>query len=485
MYLEQAQLPATQQSQTLNISAKLIASIKVLQYSSEELEQAIATELSDNPALELEELASCPRCGSPMATGLCQSCDNAPADGADPRVDVAAWEDDHLSRAADLSTPAETDFDLLDLVHSGATLEEHLLRQLGAVLPRDDAPIAEYLVGSLNSHGYVACAVSEVSQALEVEEGRVEYVLSILQSLDPPGVGARDLSECLLLQLRQFEERGEAPAIARRLIGDYLNELGEHHFSEIARDIGATSTAVKQAWRFIRSNLNPYPAHAFEAADVPDRGVVDRDDRGLLVRPDVVIRRTDGGFEAEVVEQRRFRFDVNGLYSDLSRQARIPLANTRHSLTAPERQHVREFTSRARFFIDCVRQRWETLQLIADALTVEQHDFLEHGVRHLKPLTRGELAERVGLHESTVSRATAGKFVLLPSGRTIPFDDFFDGSLAAKDLLLELIASENRTKPYSDEDLAALLNERGLPLARRTVAKYREALGILPSRFRI
>lgn len=485
MYLEQAQLPATQQSQTLNISAKLIASIKVLQYSSEELEQAIAAELGENPALELEELAYCPRCGSPLGGGLCQSCDRAAAEAADPRADVAAWDDDHFSRATDLSTPGDSDFDPLDLVHAGATLEEHLLRQLGAVLPGDDAQIAEYLVGSLNTHGYLTCSVSEVSQALEVEDWRVEYVLSILQSLDPPGVGARDLRECLLLQLGEFEQRGEAPAIARKLIEGYLHELGEHHFAEIARDIGATSTAVKQAWRFIRANLNPYPAHAFEPADVPDKGVVDRDERSVLVRPDVVIRRTAEGFEAEVVEQRRFRFDVNRVYSDLSRQGRIAHAGRRQRLTDPERQHVREFTSRARFFIECVRQRWETLQLISDALIAEQREFLEHGVRHLRPLTRGELAERVGLHESTVSRATAGKFVLLPSGRTIPFDDFFDGSLAAKDLLSELIASEDRAKPYSDEELASLLSERGLPLARRTVAKYRESLGILPSRFRI
>lgn len=485
MYLEQAQLPASQQSQTLNISAKLIASIKVLQYSSEELEQAIAAELSENPALELEELAYCPRCGSTIVAGLCHACDRVPSNEADPRADVAAWDDDHLPRGVDLAVPAESDFDPLDLVYTGATLGEHLLRQLGAVLPREDMSIADYLVGSLNSHGYVTCAIGEVCQALDVEEWRVEYVLSILQSLDPPGIGARDLRECLLIQLREFEDRGDAPNIARRLVEGYLHQLGEHHFAEIARDIGATGTAVKQAWRFIRSNLNPYPAHAFEAADVPDQGVTERAERTVLVRPDVVIRRTDDGFEAEVVERRRFRFDVNGLYSDLSRQTRIPLSNSRQGLSDPERQHVREYASRARFFIDCVRQRWETLQLIADALIVEQRDFLTHGVRHLRPLTRGELAECVGLHESTVSRATAGKHVLLPSGRAIPFDDFFDGSLAAKDLLLELIGTENRAKPYSDEDLAALLNERGLPLARRTVAKYREALDILPSRFRI
>jgi RNA polymerase sigma-54 factor len=125
------------------------------------------------------------------------------------------------------------------------------------------------------------------------------------------------------------------------------------------------------------------------------------------------------------------------------------------------------------------------LTTIADALITHQYEFLDKGIRYLKPLTRGELASYVGLHESTVSRATANKYVLLPTGRTVPFDDFFDGSLAAKDALRELISAEDSCKPYSDEELAALLGQRGIMLARRTVAKYREALGIMPSRFRI
>jgi RNA polymerase sigma-54 factor len=125
------------------------------------------------------------------------------------------------------------------------------------------------------------------------------------------------------------------------------------------------------------------------------------------------------------------------------------------------------------------------LTTIADALITHQYEFLDKGIRFLKPLTRGELAAYVGLHESTVSRATANKYVLLPTGRTIPFDDFFDGSLAAKDALRELISAEDSCKPYSDEELAGLLGKRGILLARRTVAKYREALGIMPSRFRI
>ena len=483
MYLEQVQAPSVQQS--LNISAKLIASIKILQCSAEELEQSIAREMSENPALEVEELNACLRCGTPLQAGICTACDRQ-TDGAaqDTLVDTASWDEDLRSTGADLTAMDELDYDPLDFVGAEGSLADYLLRQLGAILPDRDMPIAEYLVGSINSHGYVTVSIEEAAETLRVCPGDVEQVLSALQSLDPPGIGARDLRECLLIQLRVFEERGECHPIAGRVLDHYLHSLGEHHFLDIARELGVTSTQVKQAWRFIRANLNPYPAHAFEAGDVPDVGISTRSDRSVTIRPDVVIRRTQQGFEAEVIESRRFQFSVNGLYSSLYHQSRSHNM-ARGGLNDHERQHIREYATRARFFMDCIRQRWETLSVISNALITFQYDFLERGVRYLRPLTRGELADHVELHESTVSRATANKYVLLPNGRTIPFDDFFDGSLAAKDLLRELIAGENPTKPYSDEDLAALLKVRGLPLARRTVAKYREALSILPSRFRI
>jgi len=482
MYLEQ--VPGVAPQQGLNISAKLIASIKILQCSAEELEQSIAHEMDENPALEVDEQAQCLRCGTALTMGVCPACDGQVDESfADPQRDLANWDELHYP-GHDLAVAEDSEYDPLDYVRSAGTLSEYLLRQLGALLPREDQPIAEYLVGSLNSHGYLTVSVAEIASTLEVPEEHVQLVLQALQSLDPPGIGARDLRECLLIQLESFEENGVSPPIARRLLEEYLRELGEHHFAEIAREIGVSGSQVKAAWRFIRSNLNPYPAHAFESDDVPDLGLAAGPDRNVMVRPDVVIRRAQQGFEAEVVERRRFRFNLNSVYHSLYQQCKTHSAG-RAELSEQERQHVRHYASRARFFMDCVAQRWDTLTTISDALITHQYEFLDKGIRFLKPLTRGELAEYVGLHESTVSRATANKYVLLPTGRTIPFDDFFDGSLAAKDALRELIASEDSGKPYSDEELASLLRLRGIMLARRTVAKYREALGIMPSRFRI
>src|SRR5262249_43976936 len=482
MLLDQAQLPS--QQQTVNISAKLIASIKVLQYSSEELEQAIAQEFIENPALELDEAVQCMRCGATLTAGLCPNCERNGDQAADGREDMASWDDYQELRGSTAAAPDDDTYNPLYFVRSGGTLQEFLMRQLGASLSADDYPIIEYLIGSLDSHGYVTVAVEEAAETLRVPVERVEVALAALQALDPPGIGARDLRECLLIQLRVFEERDEAPPLARVLIRDHLRVLGEHRFADIAREMGVSSTEIKRVWHFIRANLNPYPAHAFESGDVPGLALGTGSERSVIVRPDVVIRRTEQGFEAEVVERRRFRFGMNSVYRSLYLQARMQRSGY-DSLDESDKQHIRQYVTRARFFIACMRQRWETLSTIANALIDHQFEFLDRGVRYLRPLTRGELADYVGLHESTVSRATANKYVLLPEGRTIPFDDFFDGSLAPKDILLGLIGGENAPKPLSAEDLAALLNERGVPLARRTVAKYREALGILPSRLRV
>ncbi len=480
MHLDQSLSSMPQQS--LNISANMIASIKILQSSADELEQRIAQELAENPAFEVEELEQCLRCGTPLVKSACPSCGPATRDEqrAEALADLAAWEDDRDARVLDLASGRDEDpFDLLAFVRAGDTLQEHVLLQLTGVIASDDQPIAEYLVGNLDTHGYLTITTAEAAAARELPVERVEQVLAVLLTMDPVGIGARDLRECLLTQLHVLRERGKPYPLAEELVNGYLEALGEHHFLEIGRDLHRTSTQVKQAWYFIRSNLNPFPAHAFEGGEFPGVAAVSSPDLAAVIKPDVVMRRTATGFEAEVMEERRFTLGLNPTYLALSAKRRSAL------MSEQEYQHVRRYATRARFFIDCVRQRWDTLKRIAEALIVCQFEFLDKGVRYLQPLTRSQLADLLELHESTVSRATANKFALLPTGRTVPFDDFFDSSLVTKDTLRELIEHEDPQRPYSDEDLAALLGERGLSVARRTVAKYRESMRILPSRFRI
>ena len=483
MYLEQ--VAGATPEQGLALSAKVIESIKILQYSAEELEQSIAQEVDQNPALEVDEQPQCLRCGATLHAGVCRSCDGATDETVADLAENLGNGYEIERRNDDLAADANEQ-DPLAFLRAEDSLPECLLRQLGAVLAQDEQPIAEYLVGNLDTHGYLTVSVRETAEALRVDPARVEAVLQTLQALDPPGIGARNLQECLLLQLELFEQEGSAPPLARPLLEDHLAALGEHHFAEIGHALGVSSGEVEAAWRFIRANLNPYPAHAFEPDDVQNPGLGTVSERSVLVRPDVVIRRIDHEeFEAEVVERRRYRFAVNAIYQSLYQRCKGRANGARGDLSADERQHVRQYALRARFFMDCVAQRWETLLRITEALIDQQYEFLEHGVRFLKPLTRGELASCVGLHESTVSRATANKYVLLPCGRTVPFDDFFDGSLAVKDALRELIATEDARTPSSDAELARQLSEHGIRIARRTVAKYRDALGIMPSRFRI
>ncbi len=470
MYIDQRPVVAPQQTHT--VSPKLIESIAILQLSSLELEQAVGAEQADNPALEVDEVAQCLQCGMPLVGGRCAVCSAVAA--AQPRDSLTEWSDIYDHGGNGLGD--DDDFDPMLRVSAAATLPETLLTALRTALPAADIPIAEALVGSLDERGYLAARIEDLAADLDVPVARVAHALEVLQAQEPLGIGARDITECLLIQLRWFREQGKPQPLAEAIVAHHLADVGQRRFVEIGRELGTTSTHVKRAWHFIKTNLNPYPANATLDEPLP-RGANGRG-ATALVRPDVLIRRTETGFEAEVVERRRYRFTINPTFNE------VAVTKDQPGVSEAQRKHVRQYVHRAQAFIDNVNQRWQTLKKIADALIEAQYDFLDKGVRYLRPLTRSELALYVGLHEATISRATNDKYVLLPDGRTIPFDDFFDGSLRAKDLLRELIAAEDPRHPLSDEDLAALLTERGIPVARRTVAKYRDALKILPSRLR-
>src|SRR5689334_5114800 len=235
MILDQLQLPSQQHG--VNISAKLIASITMLQYSAQELEDAIARELAENPALEVDEVIQCQRCGTNLRGGLCPRCEQYAGPTGDGRGEVAGWDEYGDLRGATAASD-DSDYDPLELVCSGATLYEYLLRQLGATVSDEDYPIVEFLIGSLNSHGYLTISIEEVAEALSVSSERVEAALSLLQSLDPPGIGARDLGECLRLQLCHLSARDEVSPLVARLVVDYMRDLGERRFADIARDVG-------------------------------------------------------------------------------------------------------------------------------------------------------------------------------------------------------------------------------------------------------
>jgi RNA polymerase sigma-54 factor len=294
-----------------------------------------------------------------------------------------------------------------------------------------------------------------------------------MKGLEPIGIGSRSITESLLAQVEYLREQDESqvPPHAERVIGKHLADLGERRFREVAAAVDATQREVVAVWEFVKGNLNPYPTAAFTAA-------ISADASRPIIRPDVLIRENDGELGVEVVESRRFSLHVAPIYSSLSSKLRS--AET----TEDEKQHVRQYVGRAKFFIDNINRRRATIQRIAECLVERQRDYLVHGVQHLVPLTRAEVGELIGMHESTVSRATAEKYVMLPKGEVVPFSHFFTASLGIKDQIKRMIEAEDAQHPYSDQEIADALAEDGIALARRTVAKYRDELQILPARLR-
>jgi RNA polymerase sigma-54 factor len=371
-------------------------------------------------------------------------------------------------------TDDDDDLDPLASIPTGETLAETLLQQRAALVSADDAFIAEQLVGNLNEHGYLEISLNEVAEHLQVPLERVEYVLSQLQTLEPLGIGARDLRECLLIQLAAIGEQEEPHPLAFALIDRYLNELGHGHFHEIARELKVSEQEGHLVSLYIRSTLPPFPAHTYQAESGYTRAGIDAG----YVHPDIIIRNGETGFEVELIEEKRYRFRISTGYGTR------PLQLESGPASEEIQRYMRQFSDQAKFFIDCIQRRWRTLKRVAELIVDYQREFLKKGVRYLRPLTRAEVASHLGLDEGTVSRATANKYALLPNGRLMSMSDFFDRSLGVKDILRELIMAGEPKHRLSDEELAHLMTARGIPMARRTVKKYRKEMGIGSSRER-
>jgi RNA polymerase sigma-54 factor len=443
--------------QQMKASPALIALNNMLVLSSVELQQLVARELDENPALDQNEVAEqlCVTCGRTLTGNLCVHC---------------LHEDDRLreARYTDVSGPADDEFDPLIAVAAPVSLHESLRRDLHIALPEQDHLVADYLVGCLDDQGYLDAEVADIADALGVEQEMVERVLRRLQELGPPGVGARNVQECLLLQLDRLERTGVSNPHVSQIVAEYWHDLGEHRYSDIARALGIGYDDVVAVRDFLRSYLRPFPLDNGDGAGNPTP----------VVLPDVIIHEDGGKLLVEVVESRQFSLCLNPFYQSLSQA----VTSGQQQITDEERNHMQTYISRARLFLTNLRQRRETIRRITEYLVERQEKFLRHGIRHLEPLTRAEVAAALGVHESTVSRATASKYVQLPNRALIPFSTFFHASLSVKDLIQELVAKEE--SPLTDEQIVAILRQQGYDLARRTVAKYRGQLGILPSHLR-
>ena len=469
------------------VSPSLIEANYILSLSQQELQAVIAAEMEANPALEMDDRPTCPICNSMLEGYFCPTC-LTHQQSIDATESLQSYDDFINEPVAQVATRDDTgDFDPMSLIASEEPIDRQILGDARAILDASEHVIAEYIVESLDERGFLTVSVEEIATVLGRSSDEVMMVLEVIQDVAPIGVGARDLRECLILQVEYLRHSGqEVPAPVLRIIETHLSEFGSHKYGQIAKELGIGVEEIEAARDFIRDQLNPYPLQSAQAKSW--RSPTDSN----YVAPDVVILLKNGELVVEIVDTKFFHLRMNEMYEQLAgqyaRRKSAPAASSNGQESPAhedERTHVRKYSNRAKLFMSNIHQRRDTLLRISRCISELQENFLRGGVRELKPLTRAIVAQQVGVHESTVSRATANKFVMLPTRKVIPFSDFFTPSLSTKDIIKELIERETRKgEALTDRRICELLLNEGVRIARRTVAKYRAELGILPSTMR-
>lgn len=490
------------------VSPSLIEANYILSLSQQELQNVIEAEMSQNPALELEDRATCPVCETVLEGAFCPTCransDSGTAENPDP---YDSMDDNQDLPVANTSLKEDDpEFDPMSLVASNVSIIEQIQLDAHIALDQHEHTIADYLVESLDDRGFLSVTVEEVATHLRIDPKHVVEVLQVVQDLSPVGVGARDLRECLLIQLDYLERIGaEIPVNTRIIIDQHLAAFGAHKFGQIARALGITVDELEEIRDFIRGHLNPFPLQSDQAKSWRSPS------ESRFVAPDVIIDIRDEELVVEVVDNKFFHLRTNQLYDQMANQftrkrgkkslkERLAERAAEQSednainladidaiadTSDEDKDHVRHYSNRAKMFMSNIQQRRDTLLRISQCICELQENFLRGGVRELRPLTRALVAQQVGVHESTVSRATANKYVMLPNRKVIPFSDFFTPSLSTKDIIKEIIEREaQKSVPLTDRKICDLLLKDGVRIARRTVAKYRAELGILPSTMR-
>ncbi len=469
-------------AQQLVMTPQLQQAIKLLQLSRVELEELISQELQENPTLEEGPPGEKEEGQEAAVAGEAEISETAVPEvkrelSTADKIGTLDWQEylDTHSNAVHGSLTAEASRDddegppsWENTLTKKTSLEDHLVWQLrmSRLTEREEA-IGSYMIGNLDEHGYLGISLEEVCQATEATAEETERVLKQIQLFDPVGVGARDLRECLLVQL---ENLGLGGSLAARIVSDHLQQLENKRYDRLARDLGASIEEVVNAAHLIAS-LEPRPARGFEEEEI------------RTIIPDVSVEKISDEYVVFLNDEGIPRLRVSSLYRRLAGQEGEEEASAR--------QYLQEKVRAATWLIKSIQQRQQTLYRVTQSIFKFQRDFLDLGVRHLKPMVLKDVAEDIGMHESTVSRATANKYVHTSQG-LFELKYFFQSGLksgngedvaseSVKDKIRSIISTEDPKRPYSDQYIAGLLSQESIDIARRTVAKYREAMGILPS----
>lgn len=459
-----------EQTQKLIMTPELRQAITVLQLSSLELSNYIELQLQENPLLELreEEQEREVEASSPE--------EKLREEETEKKEYDLDWEE-YFNDSSDLGAirserQEHSEYSYDNFLSLAPTLSEHLLLQLNlSPCDKRDRVIGEYLLGNLDEYGYLQVPLQEVADRLKVGLPEVERVLTLIQGFDPPGVGARSLQECLLIQVEQL---GIENIILKKLIKDYLVDLGKGKMNRIARNLGASVQEVQEAADILKT-LDPKPGRNFTRSN---------DTRYIV--PDIVLEKVAGEYIILVNDISIPRIAINSTYRSV--------LNKDKECDPKTRRFVEGKLNAAAWLLRSIEQRRLTLYKVANCLVDLQRDFLDHGVKYLKPLNLKRVADIVGLHESTVSRATSNKYIQTPQG-VFEMKFFFSTGLnndsgtmtsteSIKKTLQEMVAEEDIRAPLNDQKIAEIFHQRGIRISRRTIAKYRDELGIAPIRKR-
>lgn len=444
-----------EQTQKLVMTPELRQAIELLQFNTLELKEYIAKELEENPILEV--------------TGTVEEFENIEKFTSN-EID---WKE-YFERFDDYSYKHEIDrnveeYNYESFVSYEPTLREFLLSQLNLIpLENREHKIGVNIIENIDSNGYLMTSLEEIARMTSSNVDEVEIILNIIQNFDPPGVAARDLKECLLIQIR---DRKDISKYVEEIIENYLEDLAYNRIQKIAKALNIDIYEVQEACDFIRQ-LEPKPGRAFGS----------NLDGGYII-PDAEIRIIDGELEVILNDATGPRLGINNYYKSLLR-----VANDKDTI-----DFLNQKFNSAMWIIRSIEQRRNTIKKVIESIIKFQKEFFLVGEKSLKPLTLKDIAKDIGMHESTISRATNGKYVQTPRGLyELKFFfssglESYDGevsSVSIKKILKEIIDSEDPKKPYSDSNLSDILAQRGIKISRRTVAKYRDELNIPSSSMR-
>ncbi|NLV77418.1 MAG: RNA polymerase factor sigma-54 [Tissierellia bacterium] len=442
---------ALEQTQKLVMTPELRQAIQLLQFTSQELNEYLEKQIEENPLLELENTAE----------------DYENIDDFANKKEEIDWKE-YIGKEDDISYRPQVDknvkeYSFENFISYSPSLRDNLFFQLNVLeISQEDKKIGEILIESIDENGYLMTSVEQVAMDLNIDSERIENVLSLIQGFEPLGVGARSLKECLLIQIREDENRHPE---AEKVVEYYLEDVAYNRLSKIAKELNMDIEEVQNICDYIKT-LEPKPGRSFSDGN-----------QVKYITPDATIEYIDGEYIIILNDVTGPRLNINNFYKELMRKGKDEKAT----------EYLTEKLNSAMWIIKSIEQRRMTIYKVVESILKFQKDFFEIGERGLKPLTLNEVAEDIQMHESTVSRATNGKYVQTPRG-LYELKFFFSSGLATsggemsstsiKSMIKDLIEQENPKKPYSDQKISDILKAKGINISRRTVAIYRDELEI-------